>query len=84
MEPKAFKYLLQKQEDMEKAELASSLLGSASKDGEGNFFFREIGLFIPVFYQNFVKFQSLHRQQKAKKKPKMPKLVLKRKNSNRL
>ena len=40
MEPKAFKYLLQKQEDMEKAELASSLLGSGSKD-EGNFF-REI------------------------------------------
>ena len=48
MEPKAFKYLLQKQEDMEKAELASSLLGSGSKDGEGNFF-REIDLFIPVF-----------------------------------
>ena len=37
MEPKAFKYLLQKQTDMEKAELASSLLGG-SKD-EGNYLF---------------------------------------------
>jgi nucleosome-remodeling factor subunit BPTF len=35
MEPKAFKYLLQKQTDMEKAELASSLLGG-SKDEESS------------------------------------------------
>ena len=36
MEPKAFKYLLQKQEDMEKAELASSLLGESKDEGSSS------------------------------------------------